>query len=92
MGFPAAIVTLFSLAGAALARHAIQDASHLLFTSVSVSIWVNSFVAYILYSIFIYPHYVSPLRHLPTVPGGHWLYGHGRQIDSEHPGMPMRKW
>ncbi|OAA66947.1 Cytochrome P450 [Niveomyces insectorum RCEF 264] len=28
------------------------------------------------YYIFIYPHYVSPYRHLPGPKGGHWFLGH----------------
>nr|UYD62316.1 cytochrome P450 [Leptographium qinlingense (nom. inval.)] len=28
------------------------------------------------YNVFIYPHYVSPYRHLPGPKGGHWFLGH----------------
>lgn len=28
------------------------------------------------YNVFVYPHYVSPYRHLPGPKGGHWFLGH----------------
>ncbi|KAK2606476.1 hypothetical protein QQS21_003169 [Conoideocrella luteorostrata] len=42
--------------------------------------------------IFIYPRFFSPLRHIPTPPGGHWLWDQTRQILKEPSGIPMRNW
>lgn len=47
---------------------------------------------YAAYAVLIYPFYVSPLRHIPTAPGGHWLLGHGMKIVKEVNGNPSREW
>ncbi|ETI19320.1 hypothetical protein G647_09152 [Cladophialophora carrionii CBS 160.54] len=44
------------------------------------------------YSIFIYPHYTSPLRHLPTAQGGSRIFGHWRTLLREPSGIPQRRW
>ncbi|OAA41828.1 cytochrome P450 78A3 [Cordyceps fumosorosea ARSEF 2679] len=45
-----------------------------------------------LYFTFIYPFYVSPTRHLPTVGNRHWLMGHMPQLYSSPPGECSRTW
>ncbi|EME49285.1 hypothetical protein DOTSEDRAFT_68151 [Dothistroma septosporum NZE10] len=53
------------------------------------------FVQYFLYQayrIVVYPHYVSPLRHLPQAPHAHWLWGQTGRIFREASGVPMRDW
>ncbi|KIW10813.1 hypothetical protein PV08_10112 [Exophiala spinifera] len=44
------------------------------------------------YSIFIYPHLVSPLRHVPTVPGGSFFAGQWSVLVKEPSGVPPRRW
>ncbi|CEJ80986.1 hypothetical protein VHEMI01141 [[Torrubiella] hemipterigena] len=92
MGFPLAGVTLSALTGAFLTVFVQESSSRVLFWASFASIWVLLLVFYCVYRVTIYPHYVSPLRHVPTAPGAHWLYGHGREIDAAHLGMPMRQW
>ncbi|ODA79668.1 hypothetical protein RJ55_05262 [Drechmeria coniospora] len=49
-----------------------------------------------LYSTFLYPHVLSPLRRLPEPAGGHWLLGHGLDIDRiaefENDGLIRVRW
>ena len=45
-----------------------------------------------IYSIFIYPFYTSPLRHLPTVKGGSRWAGHWPTMLKEPSGIPPRRW
>lgn len=40
----------------------------------------------------IYPHFFSPLRHLPQPEGSHWLMGHFAKIRKENTGDPAREW
>ncbi|POR36285.1 Cytochrome P450 78A3 [Tolypocladium paradoxum] len=44
------------------------------------------------WSTLIYPHFVSPLRHLPQPKGGHWLAGHGLESWRQGPGVLAKKW
>ena len=46
---------------------------------------------YSVYSCWIYPFYLSPLRHIPTVPGFP-LWGHFFTIITEECGVPARVW
>ncbi|KAM7194494.1 putative cytochrome P450 E-class, group I [Rhypophila sp. PSN 637] len=46
---------------------------------------------FILYQSILYPFYLSPLRHVPTVPGFP-LWGQFFTIISEECGVPQRKW
>lgn len=55
-------------------------------------LWAGAFGMCCLYFAFIYPFYVSPLRHLPTPDGAHWLLGHLSQLLVASPGVPLRKW
>ncbi|PSN75463.1 cytochrome P450 [Corynespora cassiicola Philippines] len=41
---------------------------------------------------FVYPNALSPLRHLPQPPGGHFLFGHFRRIFKDPTGEPQREW
>ncbi|KAL2195294.1 cytochrome p450 monooxygenase [Corynascus similis CBS 632.67] len=59
--------------------------------------FVICFAGYRIYRLFIYPYFVSPLRHLPGPKNHHFLIGHTlNQFRSGHPNQPyvswMRKW
>ncbi|PVH73748.1 cytochrome P450 [Cadophora sp. DSE1049] len=45
-----------------------------------------------LFKLYIYPFYLSPLRHLPEPKGSGWLWAHASQIRSNHNGEPYRRW
>ncbi|KAL1891980.1 hypothetical protein Sste5346_007324 [Sporothrix stenoceras] len=44
--------------------------------STFVGLFVVAWVLSTAYNVLIYPHYVSPYRHLPGPKGGHWFLGH----------------
>ncbi|GAM88387.1 hypothetical protein ANO11243_064200 [Dothideomycetidae sp. 11243] len=46
----------------------------------------------ILYKAFIFPNFISPIRHLPGPSNPHWLFGHGLKIIRDPTGVPMREW
>ncbi|KAK3312699.1 cytochrome P450 [Apodospora peruviana] len=55
--------------------------------------YVGQYVAYKLYRLFIYPYFVSPLRHLPGPKNHHFLIGHAlNQFRSGHPNQPFVSW
>jgi hypothetical protein len=53
----------------------------------STQIFIYSF-----YAIFVYPFFVSPLRHLPKAKGGLPLFGHGIAMRKNGPGVMAKKW
>ncbi|OMP88640.1 Protein LUTEIN DEFICIENT 5, chloroplastic [Diplodia seriata] len=53
--------------------------------------WIQLLLWYS-WSAVIYPHFFSPLRHLPQPKGGHWLMGHFNKIRKENTGQPAREW
>ncbi|ETI22738.1 hypothetical protein G647_06814 [Cladophialophora carrionii CBS 160.54] len=59
-------------------------------TALQVSLLVAT-VSYVLYCGWIYPLYLSPLRHIPTVPGFP-LWGHFYTIITSECGVPAREW
>jgi len=50
------------------------------------------FLLYQLYSILVWPHYISTLRHLPQAPNAHWFWGQTKRVLAEPSGRPMRDW
>jgi hypothetical protein len=44
------------------------------------------------YRIIIRPRFISPLRHIPTSEGNHWLWGHGMKLYQEPYCSPVREW
>lgn len=58
----------------------------------AVLLLAQVFVVYGIWSLFVYPFWFSPLRHLPTAPGGHWLLGHGKKILIAKPAVLFREW
>ncbi|EXJ58287.1 hypothetical protein A1O7_05712 [Cladophialophora yegresii CBS 114405] len=59
-------------------------------TALQVALLVAT-VSYVLYCSWIYPLYLSPLRHIPTVPGFP-LWGHFYTIITSECGVPAREW
>lgn len=50
------------------------------------------FFAMAIWTVFIYPHFISPLRHLPQAKNGHWLLGHAVEARKKSVGALARKW
>lgn len=45
-----------------------------------------------MYRTVLYPHFLSPIRHLPTASGAHWFLGHFREIAHDPTGSPQLRW
>lgn len=48
--------------------------------------------AFTFYSVFIYPFFLSPFRHLPTPKGGLPILGHGNLLRTQGPGPLAKEW
>ena len=59
--------------------------------STPLTIFSILYVLYLTWTIVIVPRFVSPLRHLPTPPGGFFL-AQTRQVMREPSGLPAREW
>jgi hypothetical protein len=57
-----------------------------------VQLWFLQFFLWAVYHILIYPNFVSPIRHLPSPPGGSWWNGQYARIAAEPTGTPMIDW
>ena len=75
-----------ALSGVLLAKAAIIPTS-------TAEAWTlsSALLLWTLYCSYIYPIYLSPLRHIPTVPGFP-LWGHFFTIISTEVGVPARSW
>ncbi|KAK7887926.1 hypothetical protein LTR67_009320 [Exophiala xenobiotica] len=49
-------------------------------------------LVWFIYGVLIYPHFISPLRHLPSVPGGSLFSGQWSTLVKEPSGIPPRRW
>ena len=56
----------------------------------TILLFLFQFLAYQVWQIIIYPRFFSPIRHVPTPPGGGLILGHTKKISRESAGMPMR--
>ncbi|KHN95263.1 cytochrome P450 78A3 [Metarhizium album ARSEF 1941] len=84
-------ITGFSLLGCALLVFAQGCRSRLVLLGALVGFWLGGAASYCAWAVLIYPHHVSPLRHLPTAEGAHWLFGHGPMF-SRGTDEPTREW
>lgn len=87
------LLTAVALVGGAGWIYTTQDAwSRGSFIQAAAGLWLVELFLYTIYELFLYPKFFSPLRHVPTAPGGHWLLGHGKQVLASKPGAPLREW
>jgi hypothetical protein len=92
MGFP----WLFITAGACLVpiilTRTLEHGTGASYPTAFAATFVIEAVAWGIWAVFIYPHYVSPLRHVGQAPNSHWLFGHALKILKEPSGIPAREW
>lgn len=55
-------------------------------------VYLLHWTVWFIYGSLIYPHFISPLRHLPTVPGGSLFNGQWSALVKEPSGVPPRRW
>lgn len=58
----------------------------------AILIYLVQFSLYNVWSILIYPHFFSPIRHVPEAPGSSFFTGQTRTIMKASSGQPMREW
>ncbi|SPO00938.1 related to isotrichodermin C-15 hydroxylase (cytochrome P-450 monooxygenase CYP65A1) [Cephalotrichum gorgonifer] len=65
-------------------------------TSLVVSLFTKTYLAqlagWVVYSLLLYPHFLSPLIGLPEPRGSHWLMGEFSRIMRDPTGIPMMDW
>ncbi|KAK2608837.1 hypothetical protein QQS21_002550 [Conoideocrella luteorostrata] len=81
-----------SLVGFALLKLLHVYESNFQAIAILIGLFVGQITLFSAYAVFIYPHFVSPLRHLPQVPGGLPLVGHGIELRKYGPGLMAKKW
>lgn len=79
------------LAGAAAAGLAAGKISETPTSIILSCLLPSAVVLYLIYSCYIYPFYLSPLRHIPTVPGFP-LWGQFFEIITTEVAVPCRRW
>lgn len=57
-----------------------------------VQLYLIQFIVFAVWRVILYPHYFSPLRHLPSPKGGSWWNGQWNRISGEPTGQPMLDW
>ena len=92
MGVPMQRFTLAALAGAALLAVLYNVRSPSYLVRAFVMQWLAQLTVWGLWTTFVYPHFTSPLRHLPQPKGSHWLLGQGRKLMNEAPAAGLREW
>lgn len=86
-------MTVGAMVGGAVLTYGNQNAwSRSSFVAAVAALWFGQLAAWSVWYMFVYPHYLSSLRHLPQPGGSHWLLGHGRKIAAEPNGQPAREW
>lgn len=90
--FPHVSVAIISITGGVIAKVTNLVDSHLYAAAVAVGLEVVQVAVIGFYCVFIYPFFVSPLRHLPQVKGGWPLINQGTALRKIGPGLEARKW
>ena len=84
---------LASSAGAAMLLASLRSRWSVLFVAgIFTKACLVQFTGWVVYSVLLYPHFLSPLIGLPEPEGSHWLNGQFKRISKEKTGMPMLDW
>lgn len=92
MEFPLRAFLVGSLGGGAAITLSQVVRTKTLLAKASVVVLIAEVILWAIYWTFVYPHFVSPLRHLPQPGGNHWLFGHARKLLAEPSAHPARYW
>ncbi|KAF2713483.1 cytochrome P450 [Pleomassaria siparia CBS 279.74] len=58
----------------------------------TATLFLILYFAQLTWNLVVYPHFLSPLRHLPQPPNAHFLLGHYKPIYKNPTGEPQRAW
>ncbi|KAI1280220.1 cytochrome P450 [Xylaria sp. FL0933] len=92
MGFPLRRITAASILSSYIL---VAHQSHwwkLHYASTFSAVWFLQAFAWVIWAVFLYPFYFSPLLHLPEPNGGSCWNGHFKEIRKQPSGIPMRHW
>jgi len=89
MSVPWRAISLTSLVAAYVVTSRTPSAAKLIFASTFAASWALLGTCWALWAVFIYPIFVSPLRHLPEPKGGSWIHGQWAKIVKEPSGAPQ---
>ncbi|KAH8675851.1 cytochrome P450 [Xylariales sp. PMI_506] len=92
MAFPWRAFSLSSLVGSYLYVWSQAKWLNFGFMGMFVSIWIVQCLALATWEVILYPKYFSPIRHLPSPPGGSFFMGHFKKIRELPTGVPAREW
>ncbi|PFH62336.1 hypothetical protein XA68_14063 [Ophiocordyceps unilateralis] len=92
MAIPWRQMTAAAVAGDACLLLMLQVRSREVLVETFAILWLMQLVAWGIWHMYLYPHYASPLRHLPQPKDGHWLYGHRSGLHPGDIGVDARKW
>lgn len=92
MGFPLRTFVAGALAAGAVLTLTQPVHSKMFFAKASGMAFLLGGFAWGVWWTFVYPKFLSPLRHIPSPPGKHWLWGHAFKIIAEPSGQPARTW
>ncbi|KAK3070465.1 hypothetical protein LTR53_010421 [Teratosphaeriaceae sp. CCFEE 6253] len=89
---PPTLQLLGAAAGTSILLSRLAPSYSLGLITTTLLLFAAEFSAYLTWLVVLYPRFFSPLRHIPTPPGGHFFTGHTKQILKMTSGMPMREW
>jgi cytochrome P450 len=83
-----------SIAGAFLLRALVAPRYSILHSNVwtGAILFALHWLVYGFYMVIIYPKFISPLRDIPSVPGGSFFNGQWPALTAEPSGIPPRRW
>jgi len=89
MSIPWRAISLTSLVSAYIATQQAPLTSKLLFAGAFVASWAVLAAGWGVYTVFLWPFFLSPLRHLPEPKGGSWIHGQWARIVKDPTGVPQ---
>ncbi|RCI13656.1 hypothetical protein L249_5579 [Ophiocordyceps polyrhachis-furcata BCC 54312] len=92
MAVPSRQITAAALVGDACLLLVLQCRSRRVLLEAFAMLWLLQFLAWGIWHMYVYPHFASPLRHLPQPRQGHWLYGHRNGLHPGDIGLDAKKW
>lgn len=92
MALPWENITVGAVLGSVILNWAQSQWSKSALLGYFLGLWLVGFVLWGIWAVWVYPLFVSPLRHLPEPSDNHWLWGQFKKIIAEPSGRPMREW
>jgi hypothetical protein len=92
MGLPWRFISASSLVVAYLTTSRWTQWSNVAFATTFAGAWAIHLLAWVVWTVILYPKVFSPLRGLPEPKNSSWFMGQYRRIAAEPTGIPMLDW